>query len=184
MACWDSASDLELLRETRRDAQAFAVFYERHERRLLAYLVRRTRRGDVAADLCAETFAAVLEGCRGGRPLPDVPVAWLFAIANNKLVDGLRRARVDDRARLALEMRAIELTRAQISQIEQLCGEAEADSLLSDLAADQRAALLAHVVAERDYSEIAAELQCSESVVRKRVSRGLAALRLRLAESR
>ncbi|MGA2470225.1 MAG: RNA polymerase sigma factor [Solirubrobacteraceae bacterium] len=184
MARWDSVSDLELLRSSRRDAQAFGAFYARHERRLLSYLVRRTRGGELAADLCAEVFAVALEACRAGRPIPEVPVAWLFGIANHKLIDGLRRERVDDRARRALEMRAIELTRGQISHIEQLCGEAEASALLCDLSADQREALLAYIVDEREYREIAAELRCSESVVRKRVSRGLAALRVRLEEAR
>jgi RNA polymerase sigma-70 factor (ECF subfamily) len=42
--------------------------------------------------------------------------------------------------------------------------------------------VLAHVVEDRDYAEIADHLRCSESVVRKRVSRGLAALRVRLQE--
>ena len=40
------------------------------------------------------------------------------------------------------------------------------------------------MVDERGYGEIAAELQCSESVVRQRVSRGLAALRTRLGATR
>jgi DNA-directed RNA polymerase specialized sigma24 family protein len=34
----------------------------------------------------------------------------------------------------------------------------------------------------RDYSEIAAQLRCSESVVRKRVSRGIQAMRLTVVE--
>ena len=41
-------------------------------------------------------------------------------------------------------------------------------------------AVQAHVVAERDYAEIAQDLNVSEAVVRKRVSRGLAALRHRM----
>src|SRR6202035_3794226 len=42
----------------------------------------------------------------------------------------------------------------------------------------------ARVLDEQGYDEIAAELECSESVVRKRVSRGLAALRTRLGATR
>jgi RNA polymerase sigma-70 factor (ECF subfamily) len=114
--------------------------------------------------------------------VPDVPVAWLFGIANHKLADSARRSQVEDRARRALQMRAVELTRAQISDIERLCGEAEASTLLDGLAPDQRSALLAHVVDEQAYREIAANLRCSESVVRKRVSRGLAELRVQLGE--
>jgi RNA polymerase sigma-70 factor (ECF subfamily) len=45
-------------------------------------------------------------------------------------------------------------------------------------------AIEAHHLEERGYAEIAAELQCSESVVRKRVSRGLASLRTQLRQGR
>jgi RNA polymerase sigma-70 factor (ECF subfamily) len=38
------------------------------------------------------------------------------------------------------------------------------------------------VIDERDYSEIARELRCSELVVRQQVSRGLARLRDELSE--
>lgn len=79
-------------------------------------------------------------------------------------------------------MRAVELTRGQVSEIEQLAHEDEATCLLDGLSVDQREAVLAHVIHERDYRDIARDLHCSESVVRKRVSRGLAALRLRLQE--
>lgn len=48
---------------------------------------------------------------------------------------------------------------------------------LGDLPASQREALLAHVVEEREYAEIAVCLGCSELVVRQRVSRVLRTLR-------
>jgi RNA polymerase sigma-70 factor (ECF subfamily) len=180
MASPDTATDRELLACTPQRAQAFGEFYGRHERRLLSYLVRRVGSAELAADLCAETFAAALEARCAGAPVPDVPVAWLFGIANHKLADGARRLRVEDRARRALAMRAVALTRGEISDIERLCDEAEAESLLDGLATDQRAALLAHVIDEQTYRDIALGLRCSESVVRKRVSRGLAELRLRI----
>jgi RNA polymerase sigma factor (sigma-70 family) len=178
----EMASDRDLLRSTPDHAQAFGEFYRRHERRLLAYLVRRTRSGELAADLCAEAFAAALEACCAGVDVPEVPVAWLFGIANHKLADGARRSRVEDRARVALQMRVVELTRGQISDIERLCADAEAATLLEGLAPDQRRALLAHVIDDEPYGDIAIGLRCSQSVVRKRVSRGLAELRLRLGE--
>ena len=181
---WDALNDQRLLVLARTDPEAFSRFYRRHERRLLGYLVRRTRNGELAADLCAEAFAAALTACRDGRALPQAPVAWLFGIANHKVLDSARRARVDDRARRALEMRAIELTQAQVSEIERLCDEEEAASLVGGLPADQRTALLAHVIDDREYREIAAGLRCSESVVRKRVRRGLAALRVQLEDGR
>jgi RNA polymerase sigma factor (sigma-70 family) len=184
IARWETVDDRALLRASRDDAAAFGVFYERHERRLLAFLVRRTGSGELAADVCAEVFAATLELCRGDRRLPEVPVAWLFGVASHKLADSARSCRVDDRARRRLEMRAVELTRGELSEIERLAHEDEVTCLLEGLSADQREAVLAHVVHERDYREIARDLECSESVIRKRVSRGLAVLRLRMQEDR
>jgi RNA polymerase sigma-70 factor (ECF subfamily) len=56
--------------------------------------------------------------------------------------------------------------------------------LLETLAPDQRYAIEERHLEERGYAEIAAELRCSESVVRKRVSRGLAALQAQLTKER
>ncbi len=47
---------------------------------------------------------------------------------------------------------------------------------------DQREAVLARIVDERSYEELARTLQTSQSVIRQRVSRGLAALRQRAEE--
>jgi RNA polymerase sigma factor (sigma-70 family) len=52
--------------------------------------------------------------------------------------------------------------------------------LLAELPPDEQVAVRARVIEERDYSEIASELGCSELVVRKRVSRGLSRLRAAL----
>ncbi len=52
-----------------------------------------------------------------------------------------------------------------------------ASELVELLPSDERHAVKARIVDERTYGEIAAELHCSELVVRKRVSRGLARLR-------
>jgi RNA polymerase sigma-70 factor (ECF subfamily) len=61
--------------------------------------------------------------------------------------------------------------------------ESRLRAALATLPADARSAVLARVVEERDYGEIAASLRCSEMVVRKRVSRGLQALRSELGEA-
>jgi RNA polymerase sigma-70 factor (ECF subfamily) len=49
--------------------------------------------------------------------------------------------------------------------------------LVAGLPPAQREALMARVVAEREYEDIAREMRCSEAVVRKRVSRAIAQLR-------
>jgi DNA-directed RNA polymerase specialized sigma24 family protein len=56
------------------------------------------------------------------------------------------------------------------------------EALVGDLPPGERAAVLARVVDEQDYHEIAAALGCSEDAVRTRVSRGLARLALSAKE--
>ena len=50
--------------------------------------------------------------------------------------------------------------------------------------ADEREAVLRRVVLDESYAAMAERLRCSEHVVRKRVSRGLASLRAGLEERR
>jgi RNA polymerase sigma factor (sigma-70 family) len=181
----DERSDAALLAATPGEPEAFGAFYRRHVRAVLAYLVARTRRPDVAADLCAETFAAALEQVDRYDPRRGPARAWLLAMAGSRLVDGVRRGQVEDRARRRLGIPPRALTDRDLERIEELVDVSrglDAAALVADLPADQREAVLARVVHERDYGEIAAELHVSEAVVRQRVSRGLSLLRTRLQE--
>ena len=103
----------------------------------------------------------------------------MFAIARHKLSEALRSSRIQDEARRALAMQPIQLDDEAIEILE-TTASAPAVELLETLAPEQREAIKAHHVEERGYAEIAAELRCSESVIRKRVSRGLAALQAQL----
>jgi RNA polymerase sigma-70 factor (ECF subfamily) len=88
------------------------------------------------------------------------------------------------RARKRMGMERIELDDDDYARIEALGDEAPALALVERLAPEQRQAITAHVVEERGYGEIAAELDTSEAVVRKRVSRGLATMRDRMGMRR
>jgi len=176
------ATDEQLL--TTRDAASFERFYVRHVDAVLAYFSRRTRDPELSADLCAETFAAALTSRHRFRPGEAPATAWLFGIAAKKLADAQRRGYAEMRARRRLGMERIELSDADIARIDRLGESDEAHLMLARLAPDQRAAVKAHVVDERPYGEIAVELETSEAVVRKRVSRGLAAMRGRMGARR
>jgi RNA polymerase sigma factor (sigma-70 family) len=180
----DARSDDDLLAATRGEPEAFAVFYRRHAEPLLAYFARRTRDAELAADLTAETFAAALSGAHRHRPEKGPAVAWLYGIARRQLAGAARRGAVEDRARRRLGMARISLTDEALERVEALAAADATAALLHEslgaLPADQRDAVLARVLDEREYSEIATTTRTSESVVRKRVSRGLAGLRARL----
>lgn len=179
----DVRSDTELLLATRAgDAPAFGVFYRRHRLLALAYLRRRTADPETAADLLAESFAAVLARVLdGAQTLPDAPVAWLLMIARNKLIDSWRRGQVEAAARERLGMESLSLSDADLGEIERLVAETDLmDSLSQLLPSDQLQALAERVLDDRSYTEIARRMDCSEAVVRKRVSRALATLRGRM----
>jgi RNA polymerase sigma factor (sigma-70 family) len=169
-------SDTELLLAARTCTESFGVFYDRHFASVLAFFRRRVPGPEEAFDLAAETFAAALASVPRFEPGPEPAQAWLFAIARHKLSEALRSSRVQDEARRALAMEPIQLDDEAIEIIEKIAS-APGLELLEALPAAQREAIRAHYVDERGYPEIAAELHCSESVVRKRVSRGLAVLR-------
>ncbi|MDO9407523.1 RNA polymerase sigma factor [Patulibacter sp.] len=172
-------SDDELL--ARADAAAFGEFYARHERAVLVFMLRRTSSPEVAADLTAEVFAAALEGAASfdGRD-GAAAVGWLFGIARNVLSHSYRSARVRRDARERMGVPPLVLGDDTLEHLERLADLArggEAVRLLDRLPAEQREAVIAHVLDDRDYAEIAVELECSTAVVRQRVSRGLSTLR-------
>lgn len=160
------------------DADAFSVFYRRHLPRTLGYLLGETRDRELTADLAAEVFAAVLLSARRYRRERDSAVPWVLGIARNVLGASRRRRRVEDRARRRLGLEPIELDDYDLERTEALADQrAGVLALVDGLPHDERDAVTARVIDERAYSEIAAEMRCSELVIRKRVSRGLGRLR-------
>ena len=165
------------------DERAFSVFYRRHLATIVGWCVRRTRDPDLAADLTAEVFAAVLVSAARYQPSGDSATGWLIGIARNVLGHSLRSGQVDARARARLGAAPLVVEDHDIELVLELAASAEgtAGLLLAELPPDEQAAVRARVIDERDYAEIATELGCSELVVRKRVSRGLSRMRAALA---
>ena len=175
-----------LLAAASHEPEAFAAFYSRYAEPVFAFFIARTQRPDLAADLTAETFAAALAGASSFRGESASAAPWLFQIARNKMLDSFRRKRVDDAARRRLGMQPIEIDDGELAELEGRLDLAAHEAWLADalasLPVEQRAAVMARVIDERDYAEIAAEVECSQAVVRQRVSRGLATLRARFSE--
>jgi len=179
-------SDGELLSGTvAGDGEAFASFYRRYLPRVVGLLMRQTHDREVSADLAAEVFAAVL--LSAGRfhcSETDSAWPWVCGIAQNKLRESRRRGQVEDRARRRLCLEPEVLDDVDLERVQELGADAEVLALLEGLPERQREAVRARVVHERDYADIAAELRCSEMVVRQQVSRGLSRLRDQLQEAR
>jgi RNA polymerase sigma factor (sigma-70 family) len=181
MRAVDQPTDESLL--TSGEPAAFGLFYERHVRQVLGFMMRRTGDPEAAADLTAETFAAAIVARRRFRPDGAPAGAWLFAIARRKLIDYQRRGYADERARrrLGIERRGLGEDDGALIR---LLGEDATVRSLAELPAEQRAAIEARVLDERSYSDIAGDVGTSEAAVRMRVSRGLATLRARMRSAR
>ena len=109
------------------DDDAFSMFYREHLDAVVAFFQRRVGDRELAFDLTAETFAAVVVSA--GTYSGDAPaVAWLFGIARNKLRESLRRDRVADAARRRLGMEPIALDDAALARVEERAGSGESDS--------------------------------------------------------
>ena len=177
----DTASDADLLARGRcGDAEAFAVFYRRHERLVLAWLIKQARDPSIAADLTAETFAAAyLASERFQAEVAPAP-AWLIGIARNKLRTSLRRHQTEDRARRKMGIERLALDDDELARVEAHDGTVL--QWLAELPTEQQDALRAHIVDDESYADVATRLRISPAVARKRVSRGLAVLRRRMSQ--
>lgn len=169
-----SGTDAELLAS--KDSEDFGVFYSRHVAAVTVYVARRVAGPEASFDLVAETFARALEH-RGAYASARGPaIAWLIGIARHLIADAARRGRVDAAARRRLGMAPVSLDDEQLAVIE-LRGRLEFADALAALPPEQREAVIRRVLSEEPYELLAARFDCSEQVVRKRVSRGLAQLR-------
>lgn len=178
------ADEALLAGTSRGDVAAFETFYRRWMPAVMSYHRRATGSAELALDLTAETFAALVASIDGFDPARGTATSWLFAIARHKLHDSFRRARVEASSRAALGWTRVAVADDDLERVEEIAshGGGDLEQLLAQLPAEQRTALRERVLAERDYAAIAAEMQCSEMLVRQRVHRALRRLRQMLEE--
>jgi RNA polymerase sigma factor (sigma-70 family) len=173
-------SDHQLLTRADGEPEAFAAFYRRHERSVVAFHGRFCRNAELTIDLTAETFARAYTGRAQFDPGRGTARGWLLGIARHVLAASLERGRVETEAREQLRMHAIQISDHTVRSVEQAVlesGDAVLEQWLSDMPESERDAIRRRVLDEASYTQIAAELGCSEAVVRQRVSRGLSRLR-------
>jgi RNA polymerase sigma-70 factor (ECF subfamily) len=181
----EELTDAELLARTSADIDAFAVFYRRHVDWVLRVSAHRTRSPHHAGDLTAEVFASALLAADRFRPERADGAAnnWLFGILLHKLAGFERRGAVERRGRRRLQMREPVLADDEFDALlHQPIGGPDVVGMLDRLRPAERDAVRARVIDERSYPELAAQLKITEANARKRVSRGLAALRAELAK--
>lgn len=171
--------DAALLRASASDAAAFEALYRLHAPRLHRLVLRQVPE-HVALDLVAETFAQAIVSAHRFRGRSDgEAVAWLNGIAQNLVRGYYRRARVESRARRALEIEQRVRAAIAAAETDTMLG-AELDAAMATLSVTERRAVELRVVGELAYDDVAAALEIRPDAARTRVSRGLRALAIRL----
>lgn len=182
-ATWENADGELVVAMGRGDEDAFVAVYRRYLPLVLRWCLRETGNRELAADLAAEVFAAALTAARRYRPERGLVAAWLLGIARNKLAESRRRGRIEESARRRLGVESWSLTDLDLERVDELASlDERVLALLEQLPVATQEALRGRVVQELSYEQIAAELCCSEAVVRQHVSRGLRRLRSQLEE--
>ena len=163
------------------DAAAFDEVYRRFNTPLLTFLVRLSRRRDVAEDLVEETWLRLV--AQAGRLRPDTRLgAWLFTVARNLYVSYCR-------SRLIEQSHAADLfglwpfgTPRSSPFEETAANEAERriESALAALPTDFREVLLLVGVEGLKPAEAAVVCGITPEALRKRLSRARALLAERL----
>jgi DNA-directed RNA polymerase specialized sigma24 family protein len=167
--------DHELLRLSERDAEAFEAFYLRHCDSLVSFLWRRTGNPDVAQDLAAESFAAAYLQASRFDPSKGDGRGWLFGIAKLALLSSYRRRGVEGAARRQLGIFASQYSDHVWEEVEDRL-DVELSGLvagLDGLSKVERDAVIARILDERDYADIALTENPIEVAIRQRVKRGL-----------
>jgi RNA polymerase sigma-70 factor (ECF subfamily) len=186
MQHFEREDDATLLTASVAEPEAFAAFYRRHLPLVLRWLHRHVRNRELAADLAGEVFASALRARRDFDPERGSAAAWLQTIARNILIDSIRRGQVEDNARRALGIASLTLTDDDLARVHELIdqsrGETPATDALARLPAEQRDAVVARILDESAYGDIAHGLRCSPAVARQRVSRGLRKIRAGLEQ--
>lgn len=149
------------------ESRVVAEAYRRHGDRIYRFFLRRFGDHHDAEDLSQRVFADAVAALAKSKP--DSELGWLYAVAERRFVDELRRRR-----------RANSLPADLPRPIELNYGGAAAQAIrraIERLDAPARQVVVMKLFEDRPYAEIAEELGITEAAAKMRLSRALRSLR-------
>jgi RNA polymerase sigma factor (sigma-70 family) len=156
--------------EDNRERLDLAAVYDHHRLQVYRHLLRRTGSAQDAEELTqvvfTEAVAAVAAGTRPSRML-----AWLFAVAERRFVDEVRR-----RSRTAAFGRKSFAPASQEVEDRPPLAQVVRDGM-ELLPEDQREVVIMRIFEGRPYTEISTRVGVSEAACKMRFSRGVSLLR-------
>jgi len=175
------------------DKTAFAELVRRYGDSVLGYLTKMSGSREQAEDLFQETFKRVHEKAhtlRGNRFKP-----WLFTIATNVAIDGMRRRRrlrvvslnqkLDCADGRCEELGAVAVADNRCEPSQEMIRAEQKEQVqraIESLPANQRATLVLAYYQQLKYQEVAEALGCSIGTVKAQMYRALKTLAQRLPD--
>jgi RNA polymerase sigma factor (sigma-70 family) len=185
----DRDTELQIVERLRAgDPGAFDAIHEVLNTRLFTFLLRLSRRRDVAEDLLEETWLRLVK--HAGRLRPDTRIApWLFTVARHLYVSYVRSRVLEDSATAGLMSLwpFSPLNTGQPSPFEAAAASElhrRVDRALASMPATSREVLLLVAVAGLDHSDAADVCGITPEALRQRLSRARALLARALDEDR
>ncbi len=168
------ADDIPLLVQAARDdPSAFGSLYNHYIQPIYRYLYSRVGSAHEAEDLASQTFMTAYESLPRYRERGYFS-AWLFRIAQSKLMDHFRGSRREVRLDAAKGMSAMHDTLGAIIQDEEI---GRLHALICELSDDEQDLIQLRYVADLSFAEMAELLGKREDAVKKSVYRLLARLK-------
>jgi len=153
----------------------FEAIYREHVDAVYRFCLAQLGDPVAAEDCTAEAFAAALAVSRRGGLVPANVRPWLFRIARNAGIDGIRRERV--RSRFLHRTHGSDTT--DVETVVEMRSELQrALDAISRLGKRERALVGLRVAAGLSYAEIAYVLGMKESAARMATVRALARIRM------
>ena len=155
--------------------ECFEELYARHSGRVYAYFKNKMHAPGEAEDLLQQAFLRLHQSRqRYDATFPLLP--WIYAIARNLLVDHVRKHRA-----IPMENETLFALADKVEHGEKADGAANWDEILKLLSEEQRKLIQLRFVEGLSFEDIAKMNGLSETSTRKRLSRTIQLLRLKLS---
>ncbi|MDR4494783.1 MAG: RNA polymerase sigma factor [Nitrospirales bacterium] len=168
---WQDVTDLDLLKACIPDNEdAFAVLYQRYEKRVFQYLMTVVNDAALAEEILVEVMLAIWKGLKTFQGQSKVST-WIFGIAHHKAVDGIRKATSQQRGGTPLDdiLESVESGHNPLQDAHRHRTAELTNQAIATLSIDHREILHMAFFEELSYPEIAELLHIPVNTVKTRV---------------
>lgn len=158
------------------EEQAAAAAFRQHRDQVFRYLLRKTGNALDAEELTQRVFVDAAAALRHNRP--NSLLAWLYAVAERRFIDEVRRRARFDASHSLEEIAAAERTdAAHVPEVRRALLQA-----VAGLPVDQQRVVVLKLFRGYSFAEIAREVGANEAACKMRFSRGISSVRESLSQ--